>query len=204
MPMRATTPAAAKGRYRARDLLLPASLLSFVRLPLAAVFPFVVDDPPRAFAVLAAAGISDVLDGFVARRLRQETAVGAALDGVADKAFALTVCATLLVVGRISLIHLLALSAREWLEAPLVVWYATSRRARGARAERPASNVAGKAATVVQFAAIAAAILGAPHLGWWAAATAVAGAFAAFTYWRRAVRAAVSRARETHSERSSR
>jgi CDP-diacylglycerol--glycerol-3-phosphate 3-phosphatidyltransferase/cardiolipin synthase len=188
--MRATTPAAAKGRYRARDLLLPASLLSFLRLPLAALFPFVVDDPPRAFTVLLAAGLSDVLDGFVARRFRQETAVGAALDGIADKAFALTVCVTLLVVGRISVVYLLALSARELLEAPLVVWYATSRRARGTRAERPVSNVAGKAATVVQFAAVAAAILGAPHLLWWAAAAAVAGTFAGFTYWRRTLRAA--------------
>ncbi len=61
--MRATTSAAAKGRCRARDLLLPASLLRFVRLPLAAVFPFVVDDPPRALSAARASLAEDALSG---------------------------------------------------------------------------------------------------------------------------------------------
>src|SRR5262245_39778093 len=59
------------GRYRARDLLLPPSLLSFARVPLAAAFPFVHDRPWAAFGVLLASAASDLLDGWWARRYDQ-------------------------------------------------------------------------------------------------------------------------------------
>ena len=35
-----------------------------------------------------AAGLTDILDGFLARKMHWETALGAALDGIADFVFA--------------------------------------------------------------------------------------------------------------------
>jgi cardiolipin synthase (CMP-forming) len=40
---------------------------------------------PGAFAVFIGAAISDALDGFIARRFKQNTQVGAYLDPIADK-----------------------------------------------------------------------------------------------------------------------
>jgi len=79
------------------------------------------------------------------------------------------------------------LSTREIGELPLVVWFALSPRARGARAEYPTANLPGKIATLLQFATVGWALFRAPHLDRWIAATAVAGVFAAISYWRRAL-----------------
>ena len=38
-----------------------------------------------AFSIFIAAGVTDVLDGVIARRLRQKTSIGAVLDPIADK-----------------------------------------------------------------------------------------------------------------------
>ena len=55
-------------RYQFKDLLLAPAWLSWLRLPLAACFVAFVDRPLVAVSVLMAAGLSDVLDGWVARR----------------------------------------------------------------------------------------------------------------------------------------
>lgn len=48
-----------------------------------------------AFWVLVAAGISDALDGFIAKRFDRRTRLGAVLDPVADKAMLISVYVTL-------------------------------------------------------------------------------------------------------------
>jgi CDP-diacylglycerol--glycerol-3-phosphate 3-phosphatidyltransferase/cardiolipin synthase len=68
------------GLYRARDLVRVPGLLTLMRVPLAAAFPFVLGRPLVALGVLAAAGLSDVLDGWYARRFGQVTPTGTALD----------------------------------------------------------------------------------------------------------------------------
>jgi len=176
------------GRYHARDLVRVPGLLSLARLPLAAAFPFVVGRPLLAFGVLLAAGLSDLLDGWYARRFNQVTATGAALDPVTDKLFVLTVAATLVATGQLTARAVLLLSTREVGELPLVLWLASSRAARRARAGQASANAAGKVATALQFASVAAILLGAPHAGLWVGTTAIAGAAAALSYWRRALR----------------
>jgi len=52
-----------------------------------------------AFAVFAAAGISDGLDGFLARVMKQKTRIGAILDPIADKALLASAYITLAVIG---------------------------------------------------------------------------------------------------------
>jgi cardiolipin synthase len=175
------------GRYRARDLLLVPGILSLLRIPLAASFPFVIGEPIAAFAVLGAAGLTDVLDGWYARRFGQVTATGCAIDPLTDKLFVITVATTLVLTGQLSLGAVVLLSTREIGELPLVLWVALNDRARGARAEQPAANIPGKVATVLQFAAVSVALLDAPYEPVWIAASAAAGVLAAYLYWKRAL-----------------
>jgi cardiolipin synthase len=171
--------------YRARDLVRVPGLLSLCRLPLAVAFPFASGRASWAIAVLAAAGVSDVLDGWVARRFRQQTLTGAVLDAVMDKLFVLTVLVTLVVVDGLSVVEVLVMSARELGQLPLLVrsWFRPRDVPRGARA----ANMLGKIATVAQFATVVAVLLGAPHLVVFVYTTGALGAAAALVYWRREV-----------------
>jgi cardiolipin synthase len=176
--------------YRARDLASVPGLLSLSRLPLAAAFPFVLGRPVLALAVLAASGLSDVLDGWVARRFGQVTPTGAALDPITDKLFVTTVAASLVVGGYLSLLDVVLLSTREIGELPLVAWLAVNRDARARRAGHPSANLPGKLATALQFGVATAALLHVSHLAWVIDATAGVGVLAAASYWVREARVA--------------
>jgi cardiolipin synthase len=159
--------------------------LSLLRLPLAVCFAVVVHSPWVALGVLLLAGVTDVLDGWVARRWGLVTATGAALDGITDKLFALVVALALFSTGQLGVGALLLLSAREMAEAPLLLWFLVSAPARARRVAYPRANVVGKVATVVQFAAIGWALFRLPGMAYLVIATAVVGSFAALAYWRR-------------------
>lgn len=66
-----------------------ADVLTFARIPLAVLF-VVVESTPWRIAILWVAGLSDFVDGYVARRWGSSK-LGAFLDPVADKVF--TICA---------------------------------------------------------------------------------------------------------------
>jgi len=174
-------------RYAARELVILPALLSLLRIPLAVCFPWVVHKPVLAFCVLALAGFSDVLDGWVARRYGLVTATGAALDPVTDKIFVLTVAITLILTGQLSPGAVLLLSVREIGELPLVLWFALSASARAARAKHPCANIPGKLATCLQFAAVGWVLLNRPGVEVWLALAALGGAVAAISYWKRAL-----------------
>ena len=176
------------GRYRARDLVRVPGLLSLSRIPLAAAFPFTYSRLGLAFGILITAAVTDVLDGWYARRFGQVTATGSALDPITDKVFVLTVAITLLMSGHLSISEVVLLSTRELGELPLVLWLALSSEARRVRAEHPAANVVGKTATAMQFASVSGALFHAKHEGLLVAGAAVVGVIAAFTYWLRALR----------------
>jgi cardiolipin synthase (CMP-forming) len=176
------------GLYRARDLVRVPGLLTLSRLPLAAAFPLLLAHPLAALGVLAGAGLSDVLDGWIARRSGQVTPTGAALDPVTDKIFVTTVAVSLVVGGYLSILDVVLLSTREIGEIPLVVWLTANREARSRRAEQPMANLPGKLATALQFGTATAALLRMPHLGWLIDATAGVGVLAAVSYWAREMR----------------
>jgi len=171
--------------YRARDLLLAPSLLSLARLPLAACFVLAVRVPVAALLVLVLAGVTDVLDGWVARRYGLVTATGAALDGLTDKLFVLVVALTLIASGRLGLWSVLLLSTREIGEAPLVLWFLASPQARARRVAYPRANKAGKLATALQFMAVGWALFHEPGVAVLTILAAAAGAAAALSYYRR-------------------
>jgi cardiolipin synthase len=76
-----------------RILTIP-NALSFLRLLLVPVFLWLVLGPEHdvlALLVLMVSGITDYLDGKLARRLNQASKIGAILDPVADRFFILAV-----------------------------------------------------------------------------------------------------------------
>jgi CDP-diacylglycerol--glycerol-3-phosphate 3-phosphatidyltransferase/cardiolipin synthase len=177
---------AAPGFFSLEELLLPPNVLSLLRLPLAAAFPFAARSRGSAMVVLGLAGLTDVFDGWLARRSGQVTTTGAVLDPIADKVFALSVVATLVSRGKLPAWGIAALLTREILEAPLLAWVLLVRSPR--RADDVAgyrSNVPGKVATVAQFAAVMAAIEAPALLPAALAAAAAAGAVAGVAYWTR-------------------
>ncbi len=82
-----------------------ANALTALRIALAPVFLllYVHGDRVRAIAAFAAAAATDVLDGLVARALRQHTRLGAFLDPIADKFLAACALFALAASGRLPL-----------------------------------------------------------------------------------------------------
>ena len=171
--------------YRAADLVRIPNLVSLLRLPLAAAFPRAARAPAAALAVLGQAALSDMLDGWLSRRMGQVTALGAVVDPVADKVFTMTAIATLVRQGKLPRWGVGALLSREILEAPLF-FFVLSRAAAGTaqRAEARA-NAPGKLATMAQFAAIIAAVALPPLVTPLLALAGVTGVLSGIAYWRR-------------------
>jgi cardiolipin synthase len=166
--------------YSARDVVRVPGLLSLVRLPLAVVFPFVFRSSVDAIGVLVLAGLSDMLDGWAARRLHQQTVTGAVLDGFMDKVLALVVLMTLVLGNELSVAEAAVLSSREIGES-LIVLFALALRPKRAGAPHPANGI-GKLATVLQFAAVVVVLLGRGPRMILVLATGVTGAAAAIAY----------------------
>jgi cardiolipin synthase (CMP-forming) len=189
------TPGLPASFFSLRELLLLPNVMSFLRLPLAALFPLAARSKGATLTVLALAGLTDVLDGFLARERGEVTATGAVLDPIADKVFALSVVTTLVAQGKLPRWGIPALLAREILEAPLLFWVlvrSPESRAQDAgedaRAEGAgvrSSNVPGKVATVAQFAAVMAALELPAALPPALVLAAVTGTAAGILYWRR-------------------
>lgn len=182
-------------RYVISDLLLMPSLISLLRVPMAALFPMCIDRPAVAVALVALAGATDVLDGWIARTSGQATPTGALVDPITDKLFVLVVASTLLAAHRLTPVEVLWLAARDIGEIPLILWWWLSVERRQARADSPAANLPGKAATFVQFLVIVAAITGSSARKELVVAAGIAGTIAAAAYWWRELR----RSRRSHA-----
>jgi cardiolipin synthase (CMP-forming) len=175
------------GEFRARDLLLVPSLVSFVRIPLAVAFPFSLTSRVASLAILCGAGLSDVFDGWYARRFGQATPTGAVVDPVTDKLFVLSVVVSLVLAHVLPFASVLLLSTREIGELPLLFWFFVSHRVREARATKAAANLPGKLATGFQFLTVGSALLRFPVTSELLYVTAGAGAVAAVVYWAREI-----------------
>ena len=68
-------------------VLTTANQLTILRIVFVPVFIILLAyrEVGWALCTFVAAGITDVLDGIIARRLRQKTSIGAVLDPLADK-----------------------------------------------------------------------------------------------------------------------
>lgn len=161
------------------------TLLSLARVPLGVAFMASSKRPVVAMSLVAASGLTDVLDGWTARRFNMVSATGAVLDPLTDKWFVACVIAALVARGQMPPLGVLALMTRELAEIPLVF---REMQQRDSKFKQPMANRAGKVATALQFASIGAAILGARRVrDALLVTTAAAGLVAGFTYWRRAL-----------------
>lgn len=72
--------------YTNKIITIP-NILSFIRILLIPVFVlfYVYDNYIASFITVAVSGVTDVVDGFIARRFNMVSAFGKALDPVADK-----------------------------------------------------------------------------------------------------------------------
>lgn len=80
-----------------------ANLITLARLlsvPLA-VWLILSGHLTAAFWLFVAAGISDAVDGFIAKRFHQRTTIGALMDPLADKALLVSVYVTLGIAGHL-------------------------------------------------------------------------------------------------------
>ena len=102
-----------------------------------------------ATAVFIFAGITDWLDGYLARRLNQMSAFGAFLDPVADKLIVVAALLALLYLNRVDMIVALIIVGREIAISALREWMAKVGQAKSA-----AVAFIGKAKTVAQMVAI--------------------------------------------------
>jgi cardiolipin synthase len=68
-------------------ILTPANQLTLLRMIFIPIFAILLlyDEVGWAFAVFIVAGVTDGLDGLIARKFSQKTALGAYLDPIADK-----------------------------------------------------------------------------------------------------------------------
>lgn len=186
-----------------------ANALTLARLPLAGLFWLVAPDRAAAVAVLAAAGLTDLLDGRVARYARRRRGgdhgdgIGGWLDPLCDKLFAVAVLVALAVRLDVPLGVLALIGARELVLAPLVAIYrVTSLRDRHPVALR--ADRTGKVATAAQFLALGAVVMDVHGAAIVAAAAALLGLGAVAHYLIAATRArpvAVGEARGADSAR---
>lgn len=84
-------------------LLLLPNMITLARLfavPVV-VWAIATGEAEIAFGLFIAAGISDAVDGFLAKRFHLETELGAYLDPIADKALLVSIYVSLAIVGQL-------------------------------------------------------------------------------------------------------
>lgn len=166
--------------------LTAANLVSLARLPLAVAF-VAVDAVGVRLAVLAAAAGSDLLDGWLARRLGPSR-LGAILDPVADKVFMIAAFGQLALAGALTPLEVGGVLLRDIL-APLGYLASVALR----RPFTTPARAGGKAVTAGQSLTLFAWLMGSRYLEPLAWATGAIALYAIADYGRLAVRRAASR-----------
>src|SRR5687768_2489699 len=142
--------------------LTAADLVSLSRLVLAGAF-VVARGTAARLALIAASGVTDYLDGWLARRRGETSAFGAVLDPATDRVFVLVVVATLLLEGTLTLAQTLLLMARDIVTTVGVIIARSVTRLRSLPIE---ARWSGKVVTALQFIALIGAIADRRSIPW--------------------------------------
>jgi cardiolipin synthase (CMP-forming) len=107
-------PGTGRGAKPGRDLSIP-NLITLGRILLVPVVVWAIasGEMRLAFLLLLAAGLSDAVDGFLAKRFGMATELGAYLDPLADKAMLVSIYVVLAVVGAIPLWLVILVVSRD-------------------------------------------------------------------------------------------
>jgi len=99
---------------RALNLSIP-NLITLARILLVPVLVWAIasDQIRIAFGLFLAAGVSDAVDGFLAKRFGMATALGAYLDPLADKAMLVSIYVALALIGEIPLWLVILVVSRD-------------------------------------------------------------------------------------------
>ena len=135
------------------------NLISLSRLGLAAAF-VVFKGTNARLLVIAVAGATDFLDGYLARRGGTTSKWGALLDPIADRVFVFTAVCALLFDDVISTWQYAILISRDFMTA---VGFLTARVIPWLRSVRFKSRIIGKTVTVMQLVTLAVVFV-APNL----------------------------------------
>lgn len=159
-----------------------ADLLTSLRIPLAALFPF-VPHPGWQLAIIGVASAADVLDGVLARRFGSSRA-GVVLDPVADKLFMAVAYVTVARRGLLQPVEIVGVLLRDIVAVLgfLGSWLLRRPLALPARA-------GGKAVTVCQILTLVAFVAESPLVRPLAWATAAISVYAIWDYGRAAAQA---------------
>lgn len=181
-----------------REVLVP-NLLSLSRIPLAGLLWVAPREPAWTLSVLVVAGVTDVLDGWLVRRIRRQrvrdhdpgalaatVGRGAFIDGLADKVFVVSAIFVVAVTMHPPWWSLLVLALREIAFTPMMILYRMASHESRQRVDFTAGFV-GKTATFAQFVAL---VLGLIDLPAFVPAAIVAGALGAVAALYYALRAA--------------
>lgn len=131
------------------------NVVSLSRLVLAAAF-IALDHDAARIVLIAAAGFTDFLDGWLARRHHTSSSMGALIDPIADRAFVLTALSVYLFDGKITTPEYFIVLSRDFataigfLVARVVPWL------------RPAvfqARMLGKTVTVLQLTLLVVVLL---------------------------------------------
>lgn len=139
---------------RAEALWTLPNVVSLSRVVLAGAF-VASTGPGERLGLVGAAAVSDMLDGWLARRARVASRWGALIDPIADRLFALAALVTLLVDGQLALGHLAVLLLRDVMTT---IGFFVARVVRWLRPARFVARPLGKVVTVLQLAALVSAI----------------------------------------------
>lgn len=158
------------------------NIISMIRIALIVVFTVLLinENDGWAIAALAAAGISDFLDGYLARRWNQVTRLGRVLDPTADRMLTIAVVLGLGLRGIVPWWLVAVLFARD-IVVGIALLYA---RARGV--DSPQVTMTGKWATALLYFFLPLAYLAVvafPAADWLHTVAIAGSAVAAVVYW---------------------
>lgn len=139
---------------RERLLTLP-NAISMSRLVLAGAF-VALRDPAARLTLLALASVTDVLDGWLARRRHAATRSGALIDPIADRLFVLTALCTYVAERAISTGAFFVVLSRD---IATVIGFFVARSIPWLRAVEFRARVLGKLVTALQLLTLASVII---------------------------------------------
>lgn len=135
------------------------NIISLSRVLFAAGF-VVVERVDVRLGLVGLAGITDFLDGWLARRARWTTRLGALIDPFADRVFALVAVSTFLFMGELSTVGYFIMISRDLMTA---IGFLVSRFVPWLQSVEFKARMSGKIVTVLQLITFA-ALLGLPSL----------------------------------------
>ena len=139
------------------------NLVSMSRFAMAVAF-LATPAPDARVALIGAASLSDVLDGWIARRRHEVTRLGAMIDPIADRTFVLAAVAVFLATGRITRVQYFVLLARDIMTA---IGFLVARSISWLKSVPFRARWAGKLVTTLQLLALI-IVLVAPRGALWA------------------------------------